>query len=147
MSIRITQNNCVGCGRCIEACPGNLIKKDAQGKAVIKHISDCWGCTSCLKECKTGAISFYLGADMGGAGSTLTAGDVLPVLRNAGMMPSASSLELMWEAEVQVWLYQRNRIFPHGQWRSRMALKSLFRLIRKTLINIKEREYGKFITS
>ena len=69
MSIRITQNNCVGCGRCIEACPGNLIKKDAQGKAVIKHISDCWGCTSCLKECKTGAISFYLGADMGGAGS------------------------------------------------------------------------------
>ena len=62
MSIRITQNNCVGCGRCIEACPGNLIKKDAQGKAVIKHIS----------ECKTGAISFYLGADMGGAGSTLS---------------------------------------------------------------------------
>ena len=55
MSIRITQNNCVGCGRCIEACPGNLIKKDAQGK-----------------ECKTGAISFYLGADMGGAGSTLS---------------------------------------------------------------------------
>ena len=72
MSIRITQNNCVGCGRCIEACPGNLIKKDAQGKAVIKHISDCWGCTSCLKECKTGAIIFYLGADMGGAGSTLS---------------------------------------------------------------------------
>ena len=57
MSIRITQNNCVGCGRCIEACPGNLIKKDVQGKAVIKHISDCWGCTSCLKECKTGAIN------------------------------------------------------------------------------------------
>ena len=73
MSIRITQNNCVGCGRCIEACPGNLIKKDAQGKAVIKHISDCWGCTSCLKECKTGAISFYLGADMGGADSVLPA--------------------------------------------------------------------------
>ena len=58
MSIRITQNNCVGCGRCIEACPGNLIKKDAQGKAVIKHISDCWGCTSCLKECKTGESAF-----------------------------------------------------------------------------------------
>ena len=80
MSIRITQNNCVGCGRCIEACPGNLIKKDAQGKAVIKHISDCWGCSSCLKECKTGAISFYLGADMGGMGSlvhTEKEGDVL----------------------------------------------------------------------
>ena len=50
MSIRITQNNCVGCGRCIEACPGNLIKKDAQGKAVIKHISDCWGLYLVLKR-------------------------------------------------------------------------------------------------
>lgn len=72
MSIRILQSKCAGCGKCIEACPGNLIKKDAQGKAYIKHIRDCWGCTSCLKECKTGAISFYLGADIGGHGSTLS---------------------------------------------------------------------------
>lgn len=72
MSIRIQQGKCVGCGRCIEACPGNLIKRDGQGKAVIKHIRDCWGCTSCLKECKTGAIAFYLGADIGGRGSTLS---------------------------------------------------------------------------
>ena len=107
MSIRIQKSKCAGCGRCIEACPGNLIKKDKENKAFIRQVRDCWGCTS--------------------------------VLRNAGMMPSAFSLELMWEAEVQVWLYQRNRIFPHGQWRSRMALRSLFRLIRKTLINIKHK--------
>ena len=37
------------------------------------------------------------------------------------------------------WFYQRKRIFPHGQWRSRMALRLLFRLIRKTLINIKHK--------
>ena len=32
MSIRIQKSKCVGCGRCIEACPGNLIKKDKEGK-------------------------------------------------------------------------------------------------------------------
>lgn len=72
MSIRIKKENCIGCGLCIEACPGNLIKKDKDGKAFIKHEKDCWGCTSCLKECKKDAISFYLGADIGGKGSTLS---------------------------------------------------------------------------
>ena len=72
MSIRINKNKCVGCKRCLDVCPGSLIKTDETGKAYIKYPKDCWGCTSCLKECKTGAISFYLGADMGGAGSTLS---------------------------------------------------------------------------
>ena len=55
MSIRINSASCVGCN-----------------KAVIKRDKDCWGCTSCLKECKTGAIQFFLGADIGGKGSTLS---------------------------------------------------------------------------
>ena len=75
MSIQINKSKCVGCGQCIEACPGNLIKKDEDGKAFIKHIKDCWGCTSCLKECKTGAIAFFLGADIGGRGSVLSVSD------------------------------------------------------------------------
>lgn len=72
MSIRIDREKCVGCSLCMEACPGNLIKKDCDGKACIKNVKDCWGCTSCIKECKRKAIEFYLGADMGGKGSTLT---------------------------------------------------------------------------
>lgn len=72
MSIQIQKSKCVGCGRCVEACPGNLIKKTPEGKAEIRRIRDCWGCTSCVKECGTGAIRFYLGADMGGRGCTLT---------------------------------------------------------------------------
>jgi adenylylsulfate reductase subunit B len=56
----------------VEVCPGNLIKLDAQGKAQIRHVRDCWGCTSCVKECKVGAIQFFLGADIGGKGSVLT---------------------------------------------------------------------------
>lgn len=72
MSIFINQEKCVGCRHCIEVCPGNLIKTDGKGKAYMRHPKDCWGCTSCVKECGTGAISFFLGADMGGRGSRLT---------------------------------------------------------------------------
>lgn len=72
MSIRIEQEKCVGCQRCVEVCPGNLIKLDLAGRAAIRHPRDCWGCTSCVKECPKNAILFYLGADMGGKGSLLT---------------------------------------------------------------------------
>ena len=47
MSIRIQKSKCAGCGRCIEACPGNLIKKDKENKA------------------------FILGADVGGRGASM----------------------------------------------------------------------------
>ena len=74
MSIAINSSKCVGCKRCIEACPGNLIKL-VDSKAVIKREKDCWGCTSCLKECQAGAIAFFLGADIGGRGSVLSVSD------------------------------------------------------------------------
>lgn len=72
MSIAINKSKCVKCRRCIEVCPGNLIKEDENGKAYIKEPRDCWGCTSCVKECRAEAIDFFLGADIGGRGSTLT---------------------------------------------------------------------------
>lgn len=72
MSVRILQNKCVGCGRCLSVCPGNLLKKGEDGKVHIRNIRDCWGCTACLKECHTGAILYFLGADMGGMGSMLS---------------------------------------------------------------------------
>lgn len=79
MSIRIDSDRCVGCGRCAEICPGSLIRMDA-GKAYIKYPKDCWGCTSCIKECSVQAIRFYLGKDIGGRGSevyTVDHGDIL----------------------------------------------------------------------
>ena len=39
-----------------------------------------WGCASCIKECPFEAISYYLGADIGGMGSQMTVhteGDLL----------------------------------------------------------------------
>lgn len=80
MSIVIDKQICVGCGRCRNVCPGSLIKQDEQGRAFIKYPKDCWGCTSCLKECPVYAIRFFLGADIGGMGSlvhTEKEGDIL----------------------------------------------------------------------
>ncbi|SFB23350.1 adenylylsulfate reductase subunit B [Acetitomaculum ruminis DSM 5522] len=71
MSIRIDEKSCVGCKKCVEVCPGNLIKI-INDKACIKRQKDCWGCTSCIKECKKNAIKFFLGADIGGKGSLLS---------------------------------------------------------------------------
>ena len=33
MSIRIDRTRCARCGSCAEACPGNLIQRDADGAA------------------------------------------------------------------------------------------------------------------
>lgn len=71
MSIRIELTKCMGCGKCMKVCPGNLLEKDQTGKVLIGNPRDCWGCTACLKECLVGAIEFYLGEDIGGNGSYL----------------------------------------------------------------------------
>ncbi len=42
MSVRILQNKCVGCGKCLSVCPGNLLKKGEDGK-VIFEISETAG--------------------------------------------------------------------------------------------------------
>ena len=69
MSIRIDRTKCVGCGKCADICPGNLIIRDGMGRAVLPCPEDCWGCASCLKECRHGAIAYYLGTDMRGNGA------------------------------------------------------------------------------
>lgn len=79
MSIAIDNEKCVGCMRCSQVCPGSLIYESG-GKAVMKYPDLCWGCTSCLKECKFSAISFFLGADIGGMGGRMKIkkqGDIL----------------------------------------------------------------------
>ena len=80
MSIAIDKDKCRACGRCEKVCPGTLISADESGKAYIKYPKDCWGCSSCIKECRFGAIALYIGADLGGNGSLMRVenkGDIL----------------------------------------------------------------------
>lgn len=71
MSIKIDLQKCVGCTKCIDSCPGNLIFKNEDSKAFIKYPDECWGCSACVKECPAVAINYYLGADIGGKGTYL----------------------------------------------------------------------------
>ena len=71
MSVRINRERCARCGKCAEVCPGNLIERDADGAAFLRYPEECWGCASCLKECRHGAILYFLGADIGGQGATM----------------------------------------------------------------------------
>ena len=73
MSIAIDSMKCRACGKCLDVCPGSLIVRGEDKKAVIRYPKDCWGCASCIKECPFEAISYYLGADIGGMGSQCVA--------------------------------------------------------------------------
>ena len=89
MSIFIEWEKCVGCGRCAEVCPGNLlILRD--GRAQIRDVRDCWGCTACVKECPREAIFYYLAADLGGAGGRLYARDTQDSLNWVMKWPDGS---------------------------------------------------------
>ena len=72
--IVIDKNKCIGCGKCAEICPGNLLQIKNRC-AEICDVRDCWGCTACVKICPKNAICYQLSADLGGAGVKLFAND------------------------------------------------------------------------
>jgi adenylylsulfate reductase subunit B len=71
MSVIIDTGRCICCGACAEICPGNLIRIRQGEAAFLPHPEECWGCASCLKACRAGAITYYLGADIGGRGGRM----------------------------------------------------------------------------
>ena len=72
MSIRILTDACIGCGRCMDICPGNLLERDAQGHAFLRFPEDCWACASCVKTCPREAVALLL-PPSAGSGETLQA--------------------------------------------------------------------------
>ena len=64
MSIeRINVDICTGCGKCVDACPMDVIRMDEKGdKAVIKYPDECMLCLYCEAECPVKAI--YVSPDL-----------------------------------------------------------------------------------
>lgn len=74
MMISIDEKICVGCKKCVDICPGNLLMLK-NSCATIREVRDCWGCCACVKICPVNAICYQLSADLGGAGAKLFAHD------------------------------------------------------------------------
>lgn len=52
----IDRDACVGCGRCVERCPLDTLRLDADGKAYIAYPEDCMTCYLCERVCPAGAV-------------------------------------------------------------------------------------------
>ena len=58
MSIkRIDADLCIGCGKCVDSCPMDVIRMDEKSqKAIIKYPEDCMLCLFCELDCPVHAI-------------------------------------------------------------------------------------------
>lgn len=54
--VMIKHDACINCGRCVEVCPVNIHKTDAEGKHFIDRQIDCIGCGKCVEVCPARAL-------------------------------------------------------------------------------------------
>ena len=55
----IDTERCIGCNRCVEVCPTNVLEARAQATPAIARQSDCQTCFMCELYCRADAI--YVG--------------------------------------------------------------------------------------
>ncbi|MCP4651894.1 MAG: 4Fe-4S dicluster domain-containing protein [Candidatus Omnitrophica bacterium] len=55
--IKIIEDKCIKCTKCVEACPTQAMKEIYEKKR--KHfLPDCWSCGACMEACPTDAIEY-----------------------------------------------------------------------------------------
>ncbi len=56
--VRIDELACTGCGRCIEICPVDVLRPNADTSvATVAYPGDCCGCRLCAQECPVHCIT------------------------------------------------------------------------------------------
>lgn len=70
MAVEIDRGLCLGCGACIDVCPGDLLAL-AEGKSSLRAAGQCWTCLSCAKVCPQRAIRGRLPFVLADAGASL----------------------------------------------------------------------------
>ena len=53
--LRVSKDECAGCGNCVEACPFGVFEIE-NGKAVVKYPEKCRKCGACVSACPNDAI-------------------------------------------------------------------------------------------
>lgn len=55
---RIDKDVCIGCGECVDSCPMDVIRMDAEsGTAIIRYGEECMMCDQCALDCPVDAIT------------------------------------------------------------------------------------------
>lgn len=55
-AVAINQEDCIGCGACVEACPNEVLALN-DDLAVVEKGEDCIGCGICADECPVDAVT------------------------------------------------------------------------------------------
>jgi len=63
VSPKVKRKKCIGCGDCIQRCPSEAIRLDADDKAVIDS-ETCIGCGECIVICPEGAVTIRWDQDV-----------------------------------------------------------------------------------
>jgi NAD-dependent dihydropyrimidine dehydrogenase PreA subunit len=57
----VLEERCIGCGKCVEVCPTDVLVSTARGVPTIAHVDDCQTCFACELYCPVDAL--YVDAD------------------------------------------------------------------------------------